>query len=324
MSIPVISVALCTYNSSRFVEIQLRSILSQSILPFEIVISDDGSTDDTLNIVRVVCSKVPSVRLRVITGTESLGVTANFERAVRACVGDLIVLCDHDDYWQPRRIETALQGFSDDEHLLFQHTDARLIDEVGAPLGVSLFQALGVSPAERELIDSGHAFSAYLRRNVATGATAMFRRSLLESALPFPKEWVHDEWLAVVASIVGRVQVLDDQLIDYRQHGRNQIGVKKPTLRYRVGRMLEPRGRRYEELALRSRRLLERLPDLNPSESVLLLVRRKVNFEADRSRLPRNRLARVSRVWHHYRAGSYATLSSQGDLDVVRDLIQPA
>lgn len=173
-------------------------------------------------------------------------------------------------------------------------------------------------------IATGRAFEAYIRRNLATGATMMFRRDLLEHALSFPPEWVHDEWLAIVAAAVGEAQMLDAALIDYRQHGSNQIGAKKPTLRYRVGRMLQPRGDRYLRLAARAHALSARIDTLPSSPAVRQLAHDRARFDDVRSTLPGSRIARLGSVLWEWKAGSYSRLSSQGGLDVVRDLLQPA
>lgn len=320
-----ISVALCTFNGARFVKQQLQSILEQSRLPDEIIISDDGSTDDTVDIVRVVLSDAdyPATSVRILEEGTNRGVTANFERAVQACTGELIVLSDQDDVWHRDRLSEAVSYF-DKPALLLQHSDARLVDAEGVPLGVSLFEALTISAAERKAIAIGDAFHAYIRRNLATGATMMFRSSLLANALPFPSAWVHDEWLAVIAAAVGEVQMLEKPLIDYRQHGRNHIGARKPTFRYRVGRMLEPRGERYTQLAARSQALCDRLEDIPASETIRQIARDRARFDDVRSGLPRSRWARLGTVLREWRAGSYTRLSSQGQLDVVRDLLQPA
>ncbi len=322
---PSVSVALCTYNGARFIEQQVRSILDQTLRPAEIVVGDDGSTDDTLARIRDLVDRDGSgVSLVVLPVGDRLGVTGNFERTVSACTGELIALSDHDDVWHPDRLAAAVPAFETDPGLLFQHADARLVDADGDPLGVSLFEGLTVSAAERAALDGGRAFEAYVRRNLATGATVLFRRELLQAAVPFPVEWVHDEWLAIIAAATGRVQLLDEPLIDYRQHGANQIGVTAPTLRYRVGRMLEPRGDRYATLAARARRLVERLEQLGVADATLRLARDKAAFETARAAYPVSRVRRLPRVLRAWRAGSYARLSSQGTLDVARDLLQPA
>jgi glycosyltransferase involved in cell wall biosynthesis len=320
---PAVSVALCTYNGERFIEAQLLSILGQSRRPDELVIADDGSTDGTLSRVREIADRAGDLPVKILGPAGRLGVTKNFERAVDACTGDLIVLADQDDVWHEYRIQTALQRFVDDPRLLLAHSDARLVDASGSPAGMSLLDSLRVSGSERRAIRAGHAFEILLRRNVATGATIMFRRDLLAPALPFADGWVHDEWLAIIAAVGGEVTLIESPLIDYRQHDTNQIGVKKPTLGYLIGRMVGRRGDRYRQLAERSSALVERLERNGATVPVLERARAKARFEAKRAAYPDSRIARVPPVGREFLAGSYRRYSSQRNLDVVRDLLQP-
>jgi glycosyltransferase involved in cell wall biosynthesis len=322
---PTVSVALCTYNGARYVEEQVRSILGQDYAPLELVVSDDGSTDDTLALVRAVVAEAKSdIPLRVISGGPRLGVTLNFERAVAACQGDLIALSDQDDVWRADRLSTVVPLFEHDADLLLVNSDARLVDAGGVPFGAGLFASLGLRRGERLQISEGRAFDALIRRNLVTGAATLFRRTLLQWARPFPPEWVHDEWLGLVAAAMGRVELSSEQLIDYRQHANNQIGVAERTVRYRVGKVLEPRGDRYVRLAARWRILADRLDGLATEPSNTSLADGKVAFEVARAGLPAGRFARLRPVLREYRKGSYARFSSQGTLDVVRDIIQPA
>jgi hypothetical protein len=135
------------------------------------------------------------------------------------------------------------------------HGDARLVDAEGRSLGCSLFEALQMTPQEREAIHGGRAFDVVLRRSFVTGATAALRRELVAMALPVAPGWIHDEWLAAVAAAVGRVDFIDQHLIDYRQHGANQIGMRRRTLAMRWRDLLLPRGQLLADEAERLRRL---------------------------------------------------------------------
>lgn len=320
-----ISVALCTHNGARFLPEQLRSILAQSRRPEEIVLSDDASTDDTVRLAEsIVAESAVAVELRVLRNAPALGVTKNFERAVRETRGELIALSDQDDVWRPDRLELMAARFQASPELLLLHGDARLVDAEGAPLGGTVFEAIEVSRWERETIRSGRAFDVLVRRNLAVGATTLFRRSLLEQALPFPRSWVHDEWLAVIAAAAGSgtVDFMDEPLIDYRQHGGNQIGARKLSLLGKVRRMLEPRRERNERLVLAFEALLERLERLPVSETVLRTAREKALHERVRNELPEGRLLRIAPIVREVRSGRYA-LSGRGWPDVARDLLQP-
>ena len=320
-----VSVALCTYNGAAFIEEQIRSILDQSLPPIELVVSDDGSTDDTLDLIQREFANRPGspVRLRILGPVTHLGVTANFERAIVATTGELIALCDQDDVWHTDRLAAVVPQFVDDPRLLFLNSDATLVGADGGTRGESLFGSLRFSEWERRLIDADAAFAAYIRRNLATGATTIIRRALVRSATPFPPEWVHDEWLAIIAAGTGRLRYLDEELIDYRQHENNQIGVAAPTFRHRLGRLLEPRGDRYVKLALRSRLLVSRLREIGVEPEIAERAADKARFETVRAGYPLRRLPRLPAVLAEYRRGSYDRLSSQGNLDVLRDILQP-
>jgi glycosyltransferase involved in cell wall biosynthesis len=316
---------LCTHNGELYIEEQLRSILAQTVKPYEVVVSDDASTDRTLEIVDYVWRALPDApRLVVLPNKTALGVTAHFEQAVSACEGDLIALSDQDDVWVPGRLEAVIAKFESRPGLELLFSDARLVTETGKPLGASLFEALEISAADLEAMRSGDAFATLLRRNLVTGATTVFRRSLLEDAAPFESDWVHDEWLAIIAAARGEIDWIPEQLIDYRQHGANQIGVVAPTVRYKVSRVLEPRGDRNEKLAIRATALLGRLEAMQADARLIELARGKLAHEAFRAALPSNRALRLWPVLRAARTGGYRRFCSRGRVDILRDLLQPA
>lgn len=322
----IVSVALCTYNGARFVAEQVRSILAQSSPADQIVISDDGSTDATLDVVRAELAAAGAAPHEVIIleNPAPLGVTRNFEQAVLACTGDLIVLSDQDDLWIPDRLARAVKEFAARPDLLLLHGDARLVDEAGGPLGHSLFEAIEFTAGEQREVRRGHALDVLLRRNVVTGATVVFRRSLLDVASPFPDAWVHDEWLAIIAAISGAVDFIDAPLIDYRQHGSNEIGAARPTMAVRTSRLREPRLERNRRLLARAEALQERVVALGDAvpDAVAGLVRQKVAHERFRSALPRSRMLRLVPILRAAASGSYRRFG-RAHYDILRDLVQP-
>ena len=321
-----LAVAIGTYNGARFVGEQLDSILDQSRLPDLIVVADDGSTDDTSAIVadRLETARAAGIRTLAVPPGGRLGVTANFARAIEACDTDLVVLCDQDDVWATGRLDAIVAAFDSVPDTVFRHENARLVDAEGHPIGLTLFDALGVGERELSRIREGDAFSVYLRRNLATGATVTFRRELFDRAAPLPGEWVHDEWLAVVASVTGTVSVDASATIDYRQHGNNVIGIVRPTLRHRLRRMLATSATRNAELAVRARVLADRIASLTDDASVIDAARDKADFEAARAAMPRMRALRVAPIIRAARGGRYPRFASQGHLDMLRDLLRTA
>jgi glycosyltransferase involved in cell wall biosynthesis len=327
MATPTISVALCTHNGAAYVREQVESILRQTVPVTEIVLSDDASTDDTVAIVESTVAgwPVPRPVLRVIRNSRALGVVANFEQATASCTGEFISLSDQDDVWLEGKLEGLIGILVAEPDALLVHSDAQLVDEKLHVLPDSLLESLETRSAEkRELLD-GRSFQTLLRRNLVTGATVVFRRVLLEQARPFPKSWVHDEWLAIIAAAITHTRLDTARLVLYRQHGANQIGAVTPTLDYKIGKLFEPRAGRNERLVERSRVLVERLTlagDVIAPER-LDAARRKLAHERFRQGLPRWRVLRAPAVLAALLAGRYSRYS-RGIPDAVRDLLQSA
>ena len=324
-----VSVALCTHNGARFIEEQLESILAQTVPVREIVLSDDASTDDTVDLARRTGGE--RAALTVLRHDPPLGVTANFERAIRATTGDVVVLSDQDDRWRADRVERGLARLraSSDAELCF--SDARLVGPSGDPLGGSLVERLRVTPAERAALADGDLFDALVRRNLVTGATVLFRRTLLDAALPFPAEWVHDEWLAIVAAATSSVAFEPDTLVDYRLHEANVIGMRAPTLGVKVRRVLERDGGRTAGLARRAEVLAERLAALPDGPSFDGVRRTRLSTTArEKARIERRRAGFASARWRRVvpvlrllAEGSYERYTSQGRFEAIRDMLQP-
>lgn len=324
-----ISVAVCTYNGSRYVLEQLESIFSQTQLPAEIVISDDGSSDGTIELIEnfLIESIFPNpqfnqVTVKIFQNPTPLGVTRNFESALGKCSYPLIALCDQDDVWFPEKLRSLSDLFEDNEQLLFVFTDSLLVDSQRKPLGYSSFDALGVSKTEKELFGSGLGYQALVRRNIATGATALLRKSLFELAAPFPNSWIHDEWLALVASFEGGIQLVEQPLIEYRQHGTNQIGIKKPGLRHYIGRLIFPRTDRNARLFNRALSMNEHKFFATNSGIANVVAKEKLMHEIARQAFPANRIRRLKPVFQEMRTGRYGKYGL-GFQDIARDLIQP-
>ena len=315
-----VSVVMCTYNGEKYLREQLQSILDQTRPPDEIIISDDGSTDSSLQIVAEFASSNGVAQTpvwRVETRTTPLGVSENFASALKKVRGEFIALADQDDVWQPDRLENALAHFHDG--VLLVHSDATLIDASGRPTG-SLMSALRLTSSERRNLLSGRALDAVLRRNVVTGATTMIRSSLLEQALPIPEGWVHDEWLALVAAAQGGVVFQEDPLIRYRQHGNNVIGASKTDYDEATRRLREERS---EFFARKLRRndgiaaLLENKPAWLDSVAHSSLAA-KIEFDQWRSTLSSSRVKRLVPVLRRWFTGHYGRYA-RGYLDVIRD-----
>lgn len=228
---PDVAVVLCSFNGARYLPVQLQSLLDQTRRPDELVLVDDDSTDATWSILTAFRRQAEDAGIRVVLekNDHNLGYLRNFEYAIGLAGAGLVFLCDQDDAWHVEKIARMEEVFLARPALSLLHTDARLVDSGGADMQCGLFEALEVTRDEVAQLHSGAGFDVLLRRNVVTGATAAFRRGALEHAIPFPDEWVHDEWLAMVCAARGEIDCLEEKLIDYRQHGGNQIGVRRRT-----------------------------------------------------------------------------------------------
>lgn len=316
-----ISVALCTYNGAKFLSKQLDSILGQTVPPAEILIRDDGSTDDTL---RIIASYGDSVTL--LDGGERLGVTGNFEQAMSACSGEYIALSDQDDIWEAHKLERLLQQFIDDDQLRLIGSNATPIDERDQSLGFDLFSAIALTEAELAMLSSRHGFDALIKRPLFTGATVMMRRDLLDAARPFPATWLHDEWLAIIAAATGRVLLLSDVLTQYRQHAANVAGVQENTVfrkLSKVQKLVAPRASRYRTLLGRRESLLAQLRGICAPEVAIIKAEAALAHEEFRSSLPTSRTLRILPIMRERRTGRYDSVD-YGNREVLRDLLASA
>jgi len=227
-----ISIALCTYNGASFLSDQLESFLEQTVLPDELVICDDGSTDETAEIIDVF-SKSATFPVRFYVNEKNLGSTANFEKAVKLCGGDIIFLSDQDDVWNAEKIELMRGEFAKSESVGLVFSNGDLVDENLKPLERKLWD-FAFPSEERKYAANNDLFEVILRKNVVTGAATAFRRKYLEAFLPIPTDvpnMIHDAWIALAISAVADVIFIDKPLIKYRQHSQQQMGIDWKYLR---------------------------------------------------------------------------------------------
>lgn len=323
-----LSVALCTRNGEAFVGEQIASILAQEPRPREIVVGDDASDDDTIQIVRRAIEqhnlRFPQspVTLTVLERAAPLGVVRNFEETLRACTSSIIALSDQDDVWPAGRTARLLPLF-DDPSVSLVHTDARLVDAGGTDTGIRLLTALEASDAEIKALTRGAAFPILLKRNLVTGATVLLRRELAERAMPFPASWVHDEWLAIMAAVEGGLRLVPEPWLDYRQHGGNAIGASEVTWARRWKRLREPRDERAPRIVARASALVDRLVARQSHSLELDAARAKLEHERRRAELPRWQPLRLPAIAVGIVAGRYRRFN-RGAIDILRDVVQPA
>jgi glycosyltransferase involved in cell wall biosynthesis len=220
-----LSVALCTYNGAKYLPAQLESIVSQTRRPDELIIGDDCSTDATVEILRKFAARAPfPVYLHL--NDHNIGSIKNFEHTILHCHGDIIALSDQDDVWlEPKlaRLEARLRE-EPDVGLVF--SDAELVNEELRPLGRRLWE-ISFRPDERDKFLQGQWLDVLLIRNVVTGATMAFRSRFCSLVFPMPTlaATVHDAWIALAIGAFAILAPIDETLLLYRQHSRQQLGI---------------------------------------------------------------------------------------------------
>lgn len=206
----MISVAVVTYNGAQYLREQLDSILANMELGDELVVSDDGSTDGTCEILRMYQEQ--DARIRVTEGP-GLGVIANVEHALTQCRGDYIFLSDQDDVWMPDKAEKVMAVMREQNAVLVVH-DARVMDGMCREV---------LMPSFFDYRHSGRGALKNIVKNTYMGCCMAFSREVLPCVLPIPKDIpMHDQWIGVKCDLKYRRTVfLREPLILYRRHGRN-------------------------------------------------------------------------------------------------------
>ena len=219
------SVALCTYNGERYIAEQLNSILSQTIPPKEIIISDDGSKDQTLEIVDNLLSHC-SVKYRIVKNTGTHGVTKNFCNAISRCSENIIFTSDQDDVWVNNKAEIILKIFENNNKALLVFTNGELVDQNLKLLNCDMWKSVGIAT---EMLEENKWVEYMLNRCFVTGAAMAFKRELFSENEKIPSSWLHDGWLAWKAVARGGLVPCQDKLLLYRQHGDNVVGMSNVT-----------------------------------------------------------------------------------------------
>jgi glycosyltransferase involved in cell wall biosynthesis len=258
-----ISIAMATYNGAAFVKDQLASLAVQTHPPSELVITDDCSTDSTLEIARDFARKAPFT-VHIHQNPVRLGYRANFMQAIRLCSSELIAFCDQDDVWRPHKLAMVAPCFEDPDVILVHH-NADMIDAQGSSIGLLRWEAPQPDVAEPLSLEPWF---------VVPGFTQVFRRAIAHISEAWPASvdfyvdfhpMAHDQWSMFLCSILGRIVYLDGRLVQYRIHTSNTEGwATHPVgilerMRYR----LEDRTRVYERLrraSLHRAAVLRQLP----------------------------------------------------------------
>ncbi|MCL1031428.1 glycosyltransferase family 2 protein [Serratia silvae] len=225
-----VSIVIATYNGGKYVAEQMESILSSERFLStikEIIVTDDGSTDETLDIVSEYVNNYDFISL--YKTSKNIGVVNNFMHGLSYATGDYIMFCDQDDFWLPHKIKVMHKKILDMEAEhgggtpLLAFSDLKIVDEKLNETHPSFIAFNKITlPKACEL---GHLFL----NNIAPGCVCIFNKALVENIdIKSTKGWLmHDWWFLLTAASLGRIGVVDEALMLYRQHGNNVVGASR-------------------------------------------------------------------------------------------------
>lgn len=200
------SVVIATFNGERYLNDQLHSISTQTVAPYEVVVSDDGSTDRTTDMVRD-WARIQSFPVLVTRNPDARGYNSNFSYGFSRASGDLIFPCDQDDVWYPHKLQAMLSAARENLDVMLFICDAELSTFDGLSTGLS---RIGQAQSGR-----------FSLSNYVQGACSAFRREFSEFIIPIPSAWAYDSWLHEVARRLGVRMILPVTLQSFRRHSDN-------------------------------------------------------------------------------------------------------
>lgn len=316
-----VSVALCTYNGERYLQAQLASISDQSVKPDEVVVYDDGSADSSLSILSRWRDSAP-FEVSILPHERNLGVAAAFEKAIRACSGDLVFTCDQDDVWIPAKIEWLASRLNEAPDVQAVASNARPTTATLTPLPLDMWSSLGLNPYLLCSLSPNQVFEKLLvPGNFVSGMSLAFRRQWAETVWPAPPGWLHDAWIAIAAATQDGLLLDGGELVLYRQHSHNALGVPKfaPIGLMKEWLTLDLSG--FPLLAGRFSVVLDRL-----GSSMVADRRARVSYLAhhylERSRLEGPQRNRLTKVIRGLASGAYEK-NALGMATAVTDLLRP-
>jgi glycosyltransferase involved in cell wall biosynthesis len=326
-----VSIAMCTFNGARYLPEQLRSIARQSAPPDELVVCDDGSSDETLKILEH-CEQASPFPVRIFRNIKNLGYTKNFEQAISLCTGALIALSDQDDLWYPEKLATLTSVLATNTTAGGVFSDGDVLDSDARVIG-SLWRSFGFNEQEQTFFRSGQPIDVCLKGNRVTGMTLMFRSELRPVMLPVPDCWDHDGWLSWMLILSSRLIADPRRLVGYRTHGEQQIGAPRSALqklrwisRHGIPEFLQVLRsntlNENEKLAVQFQALAAHLQ--NSSEPLSRTVRERALEKAGHARariaiLSQPRMMRLQGIWRH--SSGYCKYSPSPGRTIATDLI---
>lgn len=227
-NVPPVAIALASYNGGSFLEAQIESIRSQDYTDWLLIVRDDGSSDETVKILKHFCQKDSRIILLSdesghLGASRSFSWLANWVNRVRF---EYCLFSDQDDIWLPTKISLQMKMMHSLEEIhpnkpILIHSDLQLVDEELGLLNDSFMQFSGIHDQKSDPLQVA------LVQNYVTGCSVMVNHALMKHAIPVPgNALMHDWWMTLCAAVFGYIGYIDEPLVKYRQHSHNKIGAK--------------------------------------------------------------------------------------------------
>lgn len=218
-----VSVCMATYNGRKYIKQQIMSILEQLESNDELIVVDDYSTDDTVDIIKDFNSPI----IKIHQNSSNLGYVKTFEKALSLAKNSLICLSDQDDIWIENRLQNLCKIIRE-ENVLLIASNFEVNNESQSNVN---FLKLKTENSKKTL---GNIKRIFLGKSAYYGCTMIIDRRLLKFILPFPKYLeAHDLWIAIVANMLKSVYHVSDNTVIYRVH-QNNTSLKKRSLMKKI------------------------------------------------------------------------------------------
>jgi len=236
-----ITILLAVYNGDKYLKEQLDSIVNQSYSNWKLYIRDDGSTDKSVQIINEYVSQFSDKIHLIYDNSQNLGSCNNFFKLLECSENSkYYMFADQDDVWYEDKIEISLKKMKEIENKIGNnrpiliHTDLEVVDDKLKTISKSFWNY------QKMDIEKGKLPNKLLIQNIITGCTVIFNNPLKDKLYKLPENvFVHDWWIALVASVFGTIEVLETPTIKYRQHSFNVAGAKFINLNHFIKRLFK-------------------------------------------------------------------------------------
>ncbi len=307
---PKVSIAMATYNGERFIEEQLASLAAQTRLPDELVVSDDGSQDGTLERVRIFAAQAP-FPVRILCNHPGRGVLDNFDRVIAACHGDIVFPCDQDDVWLPQKLSEMAGALARHPSAGMVISNSELVDERLRPTGRNLYTRR-LHGTEHLYARGREAVRLVLGSGLVFGHTMAFRTLplLMRPASLVTSQSAYDVIRVLLAASFFDLVVIPHALTRYRRH-ESQVTPSRdvsPGPLERIRQLVAGYEWQAATNARFARNLLQistQLETLGVEHDVIRFLRGKIRMATIQEAMPPSRLRRVLPVAGNLVSGRY-------------------